>query len=90
MSYRHQFSLKGLMIAIGLLAFVQSGWLAKFVSLGSAPLVFLMALIVLDLFDSRRRAADRKGALPTRSTAAAANGESFGATPRAWGRIGDW
>lgn len=55
MSYRHQFSLKGLMIAIALFAFVLSGWFSKFVSLGSAPLVLLMALIVLDLVDSRRR-----------------------------------
>lgn len=55
MSYRHQFSLKGLLIAIALVAFVLSGLFAKFVSLGSAPLVFLMALILLDLFDSRRR-----------------------------------
>lgn len=55
MSYRHQFSLKGLMIAIALISFVLSGLFAKFVSLGSAPLVFLMACILIDLVDSRRR-----------------------------------
>ena len=55
MSYRNKFSLKGLMIAIALAALVLSGLFAKFVSLGSAPLVLLMALIVLDLVDSRRR-----------------------------------
>ena len=43
------------MIAIGLLAVVLSGLLAKFVSLGSAPLVVLMALIAIDLVDSRSR-----------------------------------
>jgi hypothetical protein len=55
MSYRHQFSLKALLIAIGLLAFVLSGLFAKCVSLGSAPLALLMACILLDLVDSRRR-----------------------------------
>ncbi len=55
MSYRPQFSLKGLMIAVALVAIVLSGLFAKFVSLGSAPLVLLMALIALDLLDGRRR-----------------------------------
>ena len=64
MSYRHQFSLKGLMIAIALFAFVLSGWFSKFVSLGSAPLVLLTALIVLDLIDSRRRSWRAGGVSP--------------------------
>ena len=61
MSYRHQFSLKGLMIAIALVAFVLSGLFAKFVSLGSAPLASNKVCIEIDLVDSGAAADEKNG-----------------------------
>lgn len=60
MSRRYQFSLKGLLIATGLIAILLSGVIWKIIPIGFTPLAFMMACIFFDMIASRGRSHRRR------------------------------